>query len=75
MENTVGKVENAGNQHCLFFLTVFSNLSQREIIIWTKSNLSSANAFNLDLDQAKILSFGKDFTTLMEKTYDKIVRK
>ena len=37
------------------FPTVFSNLSKREIIILTTSNLPSANAFNLD--QAIILSF------------------
>ena len=37
------------------FPTVFSVLSRREIIILTKSILSSANPFNLD--QAKILSF------------------
>ena len=42
---TVGKAENAG-----------INPSKREIIILT-FNLSSANAFNLD--QAKILLFGK----------------
>ena len=42
------------------FPTVFSNLTRREIIILTASNLSSANAFNLD--QAKILSFGKELT-------------
>ena len=34
----------------------------REIIVLTTSNLSSANAFNLD--QAKILSFGKVLITL-----------
>ena len=40
------------------FPTVFSNLSKREIIILTTSNLSSANAFNLD--QSGILSFDKE---------------
>ena len=30
------------------FTTVFCNISKREIIILTTSNLSSANAFNLD---------------------------
>ena len=35
LENTVGKDrENAGNQHFLFFPSVFSTLSRREIIIW-----------------------------------------
>ena len=40
------------------FPTVFSNLSKREIIICTTSNLLSASAFNLD--EPKILSFGKE---------------
>ena len=57
LENTVGKGENAGNQHFLLFPTVFSTLSKREIIIVTTSILSSTTAFNLD--KAKILSFGR----------------
>ena len=56
LENTVGKGENAGNQHFLLFPTVFSTLSKREIIILANYNLSSANAFNLV--KSKTLSFG-----------------
>ena len=37
---------------------MFSNVSKREVIILTTSNLSFANAFNLD--QSEILSFGKE---------------
>ena len=44
--NTVGKGKISGNH---IFSTVFSNPSQREIIITTAFNLSSANAFNSDL--------------------------
>ena len=39
--------------------TMFSSLSNTEIIILATMNLSSANAFNLDY--AKILLFGKGF--------------
>ena len=56
-ENTMGKGENASNQHSLFFPTVFSILSRREIIILATCNLLSANAFNLDT--SKMLLFGK----------------
>ena len=48
LEITVGIWENAGNQ--------------RETL--TTSNLSSANAFNLD--QSGILSFGKELECLIE---------
>ena len=37
---------------------MFSTLSKIEIIIFVTFNLSSANAFNLD--QSKILLFGKE---------------
>ena len=54
----MGKGENAGNQHFLLFSpTVFSTLSKTEIIILT-FNLLFANALNLD--QSKVLSFGKE---------------
>ena len=56
-KNTAGKGENSGNKQFLLF-PAFSTLSRREIIILTKSILSSANASNLD--QVKILSFGKE---------------
>ena len=57
LENTVGKEENAGNQHFLLFPQCFLFLSQREIVILEMFNLSSANAFNLVM--SKNLSFGK----------------
>ena len=47
LENTVGKEENAGDQHFLSFPTVFSVLPQREIVIVATFNLLYANAFNL----------------------------
>ena len=47
LENTVGKGENAGNQHFSPFTTMFSTLSKREIVILATLNLSSAIAFNL----------------------------
>ena len=57
LENTVGKEENAGNQHFLLFPQCFQLLSQREIVILATFNLSTANAF--DLVMSKNLSFGK----------------
>ena len=57
-ENTGGKGENAGKQHFLLFSTIFPTLSERRIIISVTFILSSANAFNLD--QSKILQFGKE---------------
>ena len=61
------KVEDFGNHYgkrrkCWVpalspFLTVFSTLLKREIIILTEFNLSSANALNLA--RSKTLSFGK----------------
>ena len=57
-ENIVGKGENAGNQHFLLFPQGFLALLKTEIIILATFNLLSANAFNLD--QYRILSFGKD---------------
>ena len=56
-ENIVGKGENAGNQHFLLCPTMFSTLSEREIIISAIFIMLSANAFNVD--KSKILSFGK----------------
>ena len=57
LENTVGKGENAGNEHFLFFPTVFSTLPDREIVILAMFELWSAHAFSLFM--SKILSFGK----------------
>ena len=56
-ENIVGTGEKAGNQHFLFFPTMFSTSSETQIIIWTAFKMSSANA--LKLDWSKILLFGK----------------
>ena len=57
LENTVGKGENAGNQHFLLFPQCFLLLSKREIIILAMFHLSSANAFTLVT--STILSFGR----------------
>ena len=67
LENTVGKEENAGNQHFLLFPTVFSSLPQREIVILATFNLWSANAFNFVM--SKNLSFGKGFTDFFFSYY------
>ena len=62
LENTVGKGENAGNQHFLLF-PLFSTLSEREIIILATFNLLSVNAFNLVT--SKNCLFGKGFKLTM----------
>ena len=66
-QNIAGKGENAGDQHFLFFRNCFqpypsnhSSLSKYTIIILANFILSSANAFNLD--QSRILLFGKELT-------------
>ena len=48
------KEKIAGNQHFLLFSTVFSILSEREIIITAAFNLLSANAFDLVLSKYEI---------------------
>ena len=59
-ENIVGKGENAGNQHFLLFPQFF-HPSQKEFLCFLVTfKLLSANAFNLD--QSKILVFGKGLT-------------
>ena len=55
-ENIVGKGENAGNQHFLLFPQCFLPY-HIEIIISATFIVSSANTLNLD--QSKILPFGK----------------
>ena len=55
----VGKGENAGYQHFFFFPQFFIH-SKTKIIILAIFNLSSAITFNLD--QSRILSFGKELT-------------
>ena len=62
-ENIMGKGENAGNQHFLLF-PQFSTLLKTNFYVWAIFILSSADAFNLD--QSKILSFGKE---LMARVY------
>ena len=59
-EKIVGKGENAGNQHFLLFPQCFTTQSVRKIIFSAAFILSSANAFNLD--QSKILLFGKELS-------------
>ena len=46
------------------YKTMFSTKSKKEIMISATINLLSANAFNLD--QAKILSFGKELRMQFE---------
>ena len=57
-ENIEEKRENACNQHFLLFPQCFIPYENTKIIILSISIMSSANAFNLD--QSKILSFGKE---------------
>ena len=57
-ENIVGKGENAGNQHFLLFPQCFLPFPKQVSFFSVTFILSSANAFNLD--QSKILSFGKE---------------
>ena len=59
-ENIVGRGENAGNRHFLLFPQCFLLFQNTEIIICVTFILLYANAFNLD--QSKILSFGKELT-------------
>ena len=57
-KNIEGKGENAGNQHFLLFPQCFhayhSQISSFKVVLFCHSQ----NAFNLD--QSKILSFGKE---------------
>ena len=57
LENNVGKGENAGNQHFLFFPQSFLHSIKERIVILSMFNLSSASTFKLVTSQ--ILSFGK----------------
>ena len=56
-ENIIGKGENAGDQHFLLFPQRFLSFP-KQISIFESFILSSANPFNLD--QSKVLSFGKE---------------
>ena len=55
-ENIVGKGENAGNQHFIFFPQSF--LLMIIFTLWVTFILPSANGFNLD--QSKIMLLGKE---------------
>ena len=57
-ENIVGKGENAGNQHFLLFPQCFLPFLLQNSFFKSHLILLSANAFNLD--QSKILLFGKE---------------
>ena len=57
-ENSVGKREDACNQHVLLYPQYFLPFPKQISIFSVKSILSSASAFNLDL--TKILQFGKE---------------
>ena len=57
-ENIVGKGENADDQHFFAFPTMFFSLPNINFKCSLPLILSSANSFNLD--QYKILSFGKE---------------
>ena len=57
-ENTVGKGENAGNQHFLLFPQYFLLYYRKKSLATFK--LSSANTSNFG--HSKILSFGKELT-------------
>ena len=58
-KNIFGKGENADDQHFLLFPSHFLPFPKRISTFQSHSFVSSANAFNLD--QSKILSFGKEF--------------
>ena len=66
LENTVGKGENAGNQHFLLFPQCFL-LYQRAIVILATFNLLSANAFNFV--SSEILLFGKGLKTIGQASH------
>ena len=55
----MAKGENAGTQHFLLFLQCFLSVSKQISIFGVTFILPFANVFNLD--QSKILSFGKEF--------------
>ena len=64
-ENIVRKDENAGNQHFSPLPTMFSTLSEREIVISAIFILWSANALNLD--QSEISPFDKESGSFFRK--------
>ena len=59
----MGKGENAGNQHFLLF-PLFSILPKPNLNFSVTAILSSVSDFNLD--QSKILSFGKDLNPFLK---------
>ena len=64
-ENIVGKGENAGNQHFLFFPLMFFICPKTNFYFSVTFILLSANAFNLD--QSKNLSFDKELKSLQQQ--------
>ena len=73
-ENIVRKGENTGNQHFLLFPQCFLPFPKENCkFSVTFIFLSSANAFNLD--ESKILSFGKELNTLQTiKMFEKYLQ-
>ena len=57
-KNTVGKGENAGNQHFLLFLQCFLPFPKTNLNFSVTFMMSSSSNFNLD--HSENLSFGKD---------------
>ena len=62
--NMLGKGEYAGYQHFLLFPKCFLPYRRQKIIILAKFILWSATGFSLV--KAKILSFGKELTSLLK---------
>ena len=65
-EKIVGKGENAGNQHFLFFPQCFLPLPKTSIEFLFKCIMSSANALNLD--QSKICRLVKSYGEIIRNT-------
>ena len=66
-ENTVGKGENADNQHFLLFPSVFKGFFLRVVksldcLVKSKVPFNLLPANLLELDKSKILPFGKELT-------------
>ena len=63
VENIMEKEENAGDQHLSFSHNVFNPVNEKKnIIILANFILFSANVF--EVDQSRILSFGKELRVL-----------
>ena len=70
LQNMVGKGENAGNQHFLFFTPCFLPIPKHFNFL-IAFNLLSANAFNLE--HFKILLFGKESSERTERTCRQLI--